>query len=216
MKPDRCFYFQLINHDKKLSMINFFAVLVVFIYSCSDSSNGNKIVTPITIDIQPFSDISSEQIKFVHQELSKIYPKILIRKSIDLPLSAYYRERNRYRADTIIRFLRNQAQEGHLIIALTNKDISQTKGSIKDYGIMGLGLCPGNACVASSFRVSKTDHWSQFFKVAIHELGHTQGLPHCLVKTCFMRDAAGGNPTNEETGFCPKCKAHLVSRGWAL
>ncbi|MES2514407.1 MAG: matrixin family metalloprotease [Bacteroidota bacterium] len=188
----------------------------MFVFACDDNSSSVLNKKPIVVDLQPFSDITSEQLKFIHQELHKIYPRILIRQPIDMPPAAYYKERNRYRADTILRFLRSRAREGHLIIALTNKDISHTKGAVKDYGIMGLGLCPGNACVASSFRVSKEDHWSQFFKVAIHELGHTQGLPHCPVKICFMRDAKGKNPTDEEKEFCSKCKAHLIARGWAL
>jgi archaemetzincin len=190
-------------------------LVLLFVFSCADSIQ-EKYVQPITIDIQPFSDISKEKVDFVYRELSKIYPNITIKKSIDLPAMAYYKERNRYRADSLIKFLRKQTQANHLIIALTSKDISWTKGKITDYGIMGLGLCPGQVCVASSFRLSKTDNMRQLFVVSIHELGHTQGLPHCPVKTCFMRDAEGGNPTNEETEFCPKCKAHLVSRAWAL
>ena len=190
-------------------------IALFFVFSCTDNE-VEKPVQPITIDIQPFSDISKDKVDFVYKELSKIYPKIVIKETIDLPVMAYYKVRNRYRADSLIKFLRKQTQVGHLTIALTSKDISWTKGKISDYGIMGLGLCPGQICVASSFRLSKTDNLRQLFVVSIHELGHTQGLPHCPVKTCFMRDAEGGNPTNEETGFCPKCKAHLVSRGWAL
>lgn len=73
---------------------------------------------------------------------------------------------------------------------------------------MGLGYCPGKACVASSFRLSPQKRQQQFFKVAIHELGHTQGLAHCAIKTCLMRDAEGGNHLDEETDFCQKCKAY--------
>ena len=54
----------------------------------------------------------------------------------------------------------------------------------------------------------------QLFKVSIHELGHTQGLPHCAVKYCFMRDAEGRNPTNDEKDFCPACKTFLKQKGW--
>lgn len=54
----------------------------------------------------------------------------------------------------------------------------------------------------------------QLFKVAIHELGHTEGLPHCPVKSCFMRDSEGRNPTNEEKEFYPKCKKQLIDKGW--
>jgi archaemetzincin len=56
----------------------------------------------------------------------------------------------------------------------------------------------------------------QFYKVAIHELGHTQGLPHCENKTCYMRDAEGGNPLEEEVDFCKTCKMFLKNRGWVL
>ncbi len=105
---------------------------------------------------------------------------------------------------------------GHITIGLTSKDISTTKGKIEDYGIMGLGYTPGNACVVSTFRVSKENKQNQFFKFCIHELGHTSGLPHCPEKTCFMRDAEGGNPSNEEKDFCPKCKVHLISKDWNL
>ena len=189
--------------------------LLFLLFSCKDNIQDEKVET-ITIDIQPFSDISKDKVDFVYNELSKVYPKITIKKPVDLPTMAYYKLRNRYRADSLIKFLRKQITKGHLIIALTTKDISWTKGKIPDYGIMGLGLCPGQVCVASSFRLSKVDNLRQLFVVSIHELGHTQGLPHCPVKTCFMRDAEGGNPTDEEIEFCSKCKAHLVDRGWAL
>jgi archaemetzincin len=81
---------------------------------------------------------------------------------------------------------------------------------------MGLGYCPGTACIASSYRLKKGNKLTQFYKVAIHELGHTQGLPHCSTKTCLMRDAEGGNPIDEENDFCPKCKKVLIAAGWAL
>ena len=133
-----------------------------------------------------------------------------------MPQQAYYAEKKRYRADTLIKFLSKKTSKNHVSIGLTTKDISHTKGLVKDYGIFGLGLRPGNACVVSLFRLSTTNRHEQFFKICIHELGHTAGLPHCPEKTCYMRDAKGGNPTNEETSFCEKCKLFLGSKGWNL
>ncbi|MGB3008377.1 MAG: matrixin family metalloprotease, partial [Chitinophagaceae bacterium] len=98
-------------------------------------------------------------------------------------------------------------------VGITMNDISTTKGDVFDYGVMGLGFMPGHACVASNFRLREKKN---FFKVAIHELGHTTGLPHCPDKTCYMRDAEGGDHTNLEKGFCPDCKKHLVNCGWNL
>ena len=191
--------------------------LSVLICSCSFTSvNEEKPKSFVVIDIQPFSDMKKEQSEYVYHQLQNIYSNVEIKKEIELPKTAYYKPRNRYRADSLIGFLNKRTLPGHVIMGLTNKDISWTKGTIKDYGIMGLGLCPGQACVASTFRLSKTQTLEQLFKVAIHELGHTQGLPHCPVKTCFMRDAEGKNPTNEEKEFCAKCKALLISKGWTL
>ena len=168
----------------------------------------------ITIDIQPFADISKEDVQYVFNELKKNYPHIELNKAINLPQLAYYPTRNRYRADSLINYLSKITPDGHVTIGLTTKDISTTKDTIVDWGVMGLGFCPGNACMVSTFRLSKDQQLMQLFKVAIHELGHTQGLPHCSVKTCFMRDAEGHNTTNEEVEFCEKCKTFLVTKGW--
>ena len=55
-----------------------------------------------------------------------------------------------------------------------------------------------------------------FIKVVVHELGHTTGLPHCPDKTCYMRDAKGGDHSDNEKGFCENCKRHLAGNGWKL
>ncbi|MBS1510765.1 MAG: Zn-dependent protease [Bacteroidetes bacterium] len=168
----------------------------------------------ITIFIQPFDGMPEDGIQYVYQEVKKVYPNVKINPSIQLPTSAYFAARNRYRADSLIDFLDRKTPAGYITIGLTTKDISTKKDTIPDWGVMGLGFCPGKACIASTFRLSKTALWEQLFKVAIHESGHTQGLPHCNVATCFMRDAEGHNTTNEEKEFCPACKKLLAEKGW--
>ncbi|MDN3691842.1 Zn-dependent protease [Chryseobacterium tructae] len=197
---------------------NFVYLLFLFlVFSCSEKQ---KIVKEsqqkpaITILVQPFRDIQPEKVETVAEGIKKIYPNIKVLEPIDFPENAYYKERNRYRADSIIKFLNTRTKEGFVTIGLTSKDISVTKGKIKDFGVMGLGYRPGKACVASNFRLSKENSDEQFYKIAIHELGHTQGLPHCPEKMCFMRDAEGKNPTNEETDFCKKCKTFLINKNW--
>lgn len=185
------------------------------IFSCSEKKekmDGEK--EAVTILVQPFKDLKPESIKFVTNKIKKVYPNIKVLEPIDFPDNTYNKERNRYRADSIIKFLDQRTKENFVTIGLTSKDISTTKGNIKDFGIMGLGFRPGKACVASKFRLSKKNSDEQFFKVAIHELGHTQGLPHCSEKQCFMRDAEGKNPTDEETDFCKKCKRFLINKNW--
>jgi len=187
-----------------------FTVLLTTI-SCRNLPPANRVFV-----LQPFTDIPPLQITSVYEMLKKINPKISIRKSISLPESAFYSPRNRYRANSIINYLNRFGSTDTVVIGLTSKDISITKGDIKNWGIMGLGLEPGNACIVSTYRLSKTNLISQLNKLALHELGHTQGLPHCNKNYCFMRDAEGGNHFDEETGFCQSCKSFLESKGWQL
>lgn len=165
------------------------------------------VKTITTYHLQPFNDIDDEEVNYIYSQLKNYYPYLRINKKVALPNFAYYQPRKRYRADSLLTFLQTLTQKNQVSIGLTNKDISATKDEYKDWGIMGLGRCPGTVCVVSLFR-PKTSQ--QFFKVAIHELGHTQGLPHCLADTCFMRDAKGKNTTNMETDFCSSCKKKIT------
>jgi archaemetzincin len=148
-----------------------------------------------------------------YSEIIKYLPDIGIDSLTPLPRFAYYKPRGRYRADSLIKWMSRRAKPNQVFIGITNVDISTTKNHYQDWGIMGLGYSPGNAAVASNFRLKDK---SAFWKVVIHELGHTAGLPHCPVKTCFMRDAKGGDPTSEENEFCKKCKTLLLQNGWKL
>ena len=214
----------------KISYFLFMLIATVMIGSCVSPENkkanetlGKKSITPPTtvkrqvmIDIVPYNDVPSVLTYYTYNELKKIYSNIRILPSIPLPNSALNYSGKRYRADSLIRQLWAQTPPGHVSIGITTKDISYTKGKIADWGVFGLSYIKRGACVASTFRIKGKDIKGQFFKVAIHELGHTQDLEHCNDKTCFMRDAQGKNHMNEEKAFCPKCRKVLMTAGWSL
>lgn len=184
--------------------------------SCKENqkSEPSEKSQNVVLQLQPFSDMKLEDVENIAKQIRLIYPEVTVLEKIDLPKNTYYKKRNRYRADSIIQFLSLQTENGFVTVGLTNKDISVAKGKIEDFGVMGLGYRPGKSCVASTFRLNPEKRESQFYKIIIHEIGHTQGLAHCPEKTCFMRDAEGGNPTDEETGFCKKCKKYLKTKHW--
>lgn len=196
--------------------------LIIFcfiLFSCGDVDNAHDAFSNNTksipvIILQPFQGLSKEYTQYLYTEISKVFPKVLINNPIEIPKSTYYPERKRYRADKLIFYLKNRTEKGFITIGLTHQDISHTKGKIKDYGIMGLGYMPGNACLISHFRLTNQNRLKQFLKLAIHELGHTQGLPHCPNLNCYMRDAKGKNHFDEESNFCETCKSTLSSKGW--
>ncbi len=167
-----------------------------------------------TIEVVPLgAEQNISLAKEVAAKLKAVLPDVVIDSLEQLPASAYYKARNRYRADSLIRWLSSQSTASTTRLGITNVDISTTKDGKADWGVLGLGYMPGKAAVASSYRLKDK---SLLWKVAIHELGHTAGLPHCPDKSCFMRDAEGGDPTGSETGFCEKCKAVLRGKHWKL
>jgi archaemetzincin len=182
-------------------------MLIFFSYH-ENLAHSNRVIV-----IQPFNDFSPSLTKIVYERLKEINLNTILRTPLPIPAKAFYPLRNRYREDSLMSYLNQFGSSDTVIIGMTSKDISTTKNSISDWGIMGLAYCPGNACVVSAFRLSKTNLSEQFYKVAIHELGHSQGLPHCINKTCFMSDAEGGNHLNEEKDFCLSCKSILKSKG---
>jgi archaemetzincin len=192
------------------------SLFVLILFSFTQKAANAKHDAGKLLIVQPFNDLPDQQLNYVVKKLRAIIPSIQVAPRKALPQLAWYKPRNRYRADSLIHWLGRNTTGDNVTIGLTSKDISATKGNVRDFGIMGLGFRPGNACVASSFRLSKNNNSEELFKVAIHELGHTQGLDHCPVKYCFMRDAEGKNTTGEEKEFCSDCKQKLISRGWKL
>ena len=171
---------------------------------------------PITIVLQPFNGMPKEQVEYITKEVKKIYPYVEVLEERHLPKNCMNSSKTRYRADLLIKELNLKAKDGTCVIGLTHKDISTTKGKYSDWGVMGLGYCPGKSCVISNYRVKGTDKLDKLYKLSIHELGHTQGLPHCASKGCIMQDAKGKDGFSQEYGFCKKCTNHLKNKNWKL
>jgi len=79
---------------------------------------------------------------------------------------------------------------------------------------LGLGYCPGRACVVSTFRAGKKKVSQIVFErrmvtLSLHELGHTYGLEHCPVSDCLMKDAQGKMALDDGDSYCGNCLDYL-------
>ncbi len=176
--------------------------------------------------LQPLgSGLKQSDVEFVKKSLLAFYDFDLeLLPEVPLPKSAYYAPRNRYRAEKLLSFLKQRLpDDGFRILGITTKDISTTKGKIKDWGILGLATIDGVACVISSFRTKRKTKNHQhalerFGKVAVHEIGHTLGLDHCPTEGCLMRDARGSVlSTDHEYDLCSEiCRKQLIRSGYEL
>ncbi len=168
--------------------------------------------------LQPLGPVIADaDIGFVKTSLEAFYDfDLVVAAHRPLPREAYYPPRQRYRAEKLLDYLQTLLPDGaDRILGLTSVDISTTKGTIKDWGIMGLATIDGRVSVLSSFRCSRrvrkpSDARIRLGKVAVHEIGHTLGLDHCKTQGCLMHDAEGSALTvNDEYDLCARCRAKL-------
>lgn len=193
-------------------MLLLMAMCSILSSGCHKKHNSQHII----IAIQPlgFSDV--KQLKWLQSNIETYYHfKVILLPDMGLPEEAWYAPRRRYKADKLIRILKTEKSDSvQYIIGITSKDISTKKGEISDFGIMGLGFCPGKSCVVSTFRLKTADVrllYERLAKVALHEIGHNLGLPHCTTKDCFMHDAEASikQVDSEKLDLCSNCKSKI-------
>jgi archaemetzincin len=136
-----------------------------------------------------------------------------------LPQAAYYPPRKRYRADKLnahLESLLGENAERDFILGLTEVDVSSTKGSHRDWGVIGLAYVGGPSGVLSLHRIVPSARGPEHVQkrleiVAAHEVGHLLGLPHCEEPGCIMREAEGTLVHVDESdgGLGPECQARL-------
>lgn len=183
--------------------------LVVSLLGCQ--AKYDKVSQETTIAVQPFEGFEQTYADTVKRALENLYGvKVKVLDEIEIPAYTFINVKSpRYRADSLISFLKknNSFDDYDHVIGLIKEDISCTKYSdfetrtikepeykYKDWGIFGLGYCPGKSCIVSSYRLLKSTSTEIFIerlkKVSCHEMGHNFGLPHCPNKECIMQDAA--------------------------
>lgn len=215
------------NHDQKLMSRNRLIYICLFLLWTSTnckhiSSQQDK---KITIAIQPLGKVNQQMVSAISSAIESIYSvSIILRQEKPVYPRAFVQYKTpRFRADSILKFLKSDLPDGaDYILGVTEKDISTTKyesfpykikqpeSKYKDWGIFGLGMCPGNSSVVSSFRTrqcSKEQLHLRMQKIAVHELGHNFGLRHCPDKNCVMTDAVESIRTvdNAALSLCQRC-----------
>lgn len=171
----------------------------------------------INVLLQPYNGYPADKLKSLQRDmqncLDTLIPELKFHVEVcensTLPSSFLYTPRNRFRADSIIRYQKSFPTHDY-VMGVISSDISTTVHGVQDFGILGLSYRPGRSAVVSSFRVKNK---SLFYKVAVHELLHSLGLPHCAQKdrSCYICDADKHPQLEKQTRLCEPCKKKLLS-----
>lgn len=212
----------------KTTIISSFAIVLTMLLSASCKGKNENVEilnvdtlcsSPYTIIcLQPLDDFSQKEAEKLKKDLQKHTVELGLGEvaGVDVlpskPLnpSLMNDEKTRYRADKVIRYVQKDKDNRRVIIGLTHKDISVPLRGKKDWGVMGLSLQPGTACIVSTYRVKDR---SQFWKVAIHEFCHTYyNMPHCPNDdpTCLMKDAKGRGNLATQRHLCKDCQKRAI------
>lgn len=169
---------------------------------------------PPTIYLQPYGNFTQEEASKLGKELESHLCEIFnvdldceVLPALSLADSLLNKSRTRYRAEKIIKSLSVKADGHNIYIGLTHKDISCSVRGKEDWGVQGLSLIPGKACVVSTFRVKNQQ---DFWKVACHEFIHTYFNYHHCPKddsSCLMQDAKGHPCYKNKKGLCEYCQS---------
>lgn len=186
--------------------------------------DNNKIIETgdccphVTIYLQPYDNFTQKEVGKLKADLDKRLDGIIdcaitvvVLPNKQLSDSFLGETGKKYRIDKIIDSLKGNADNHHIYIGITHRDICREyKNGVKDWGVLGSSIADYHACVVSDHRLKhkRRDLW----KVVVHEFIHTYyNYPHCPKDSshCIMRDAKGKADFSNKSDLCGYCKSRI-------
>ncbi len=158
-------------------------------------------------------EVEEASIKALNQPLAEIFGQgTLVGDSIALPSESWNQHRGQYLASKLLASLSSLPHANDRVLGVADVDIFAP----------GLNFVFGQADIVrkraliSLWRLrqefyglpkDKNLFRQRVLKEAIHELGHTYGLEHCLEPTCVMHFSNSLHDTDVKGwNFCPNCQ----------
>lgn len=179
--------------------------------------------------IQPIGEVQPDLIGELSGSLEEILPvSCLVQPRIDLPNRAFFPDRSQYLADYLLHVLDGspRCRNGRCkILGVTSADIFALGRTF----VFGQAIVAGNAAIISTRRLMRKSHEPHYpagmpqfaterqdllrrtAKEAVHEIGHTLGLPHCTDPGCVMSFSESLIQADQkDLHYCGRCLDRLT------
>ncbi len=171
--------------------------------------------------VSPIDNVAPEHTRFACRVVREVFA-LRCRVSRQRPIDrlAYDARRNQFDADVLVKGLFDAMPRDAVgMIALTNHDLFESGHSPFVFGLASLVDHVGIVSLAryrATFWGKDPDRvafYERYYKVLVHEVGHTLGLTHCPNESCVMRkDSTLADLDRSPQRFCKRCRGH---KGWA-
>lgn len=165
--------------------------------------------------VRPLGEVDPAQTAYACRVIRDVFRvRCQVLRPRALPAQAFDRRRNQYDADLLVGLLFDDLPRDAVgLMGVTDADLFDPH---RTRFVFGLASLVDHVGVVSLARYRGT-WWGdlpdpiqfreRFYKVLVHEVGHTLGLSHCPDRRCVMRDDRTlGDLDDSPHRFCPRCQ----------
>ena len=157
----------------------------------------------------PFEGMPAQIARALASELEGRGVATHVEEPVQLPSAAYDAARGQFRADSLLSLLSGYRRH---VLGITHRDLFAGELNF----VFGIASAAGACLVSTARLVGGADDalfLARLLKEAVHELGHTLGLPHCADPDCVMHFSNSLADTDRKgDAYCGACRARLHVR----
>jgi archaemetzincin len=167
--------------------------------------------------LQPLGDVDVNTLEALKSGLKDTFGCLIaINPARPLPSEAFNRSRKQYLSDDLLELMKASQQRDRRILGVTVANI-YTEGLNFLFGqadsSSGVAVISLHALRQSYYGLPEDSGLFQerALKEAVHEIGHTFGLDHCLDGYCIMHFSNSLLDTDiKKPSFCTRCQPKLI------